>query len=514
MASNTVIFYDIENLMGIFSSKSNTVLYLEEIYRRVLDMDGVTGVSIQRAYADWSVPNHKNLRSSTLQVGIEPVQIFNTNQHDKLKNAADVSLIIDAVDLAARRDDIENFVIASGDGIFAFLAKKLHEHGKRVIGCSFSIVTNNIFRNACDYFIGLEKTDTALFATTSGKNVNHPQSVVPIGQPMPEPKKATPLSVHGKLPKTKYTEALEAAGLEVFRDLGDKSGCMHVVRQLMEAVFVEATKGQPGLEVSIFTNYVNHYLPGFKVRRHGFMRLWEYLALVLTGSPYCIYSMPDKKNVLLIAPREDAEGDIVEDVKGLLITTEDGSRYNTVFNVPTGQSFIYSVTPQAPAAETPSKQPEEPAKKPNNKKTKQEPARPEETPATASTKKRGRPKKEQSIPTEEPAEANANKEISIRRWIKSQFEAVAKLETIPPAEAKKLTTAKYSSATFGVRTPIFKELKARDNIEEARIQGGKLKYWKEPFTFNGRRYLIFKEWVQSQHKERFIKWLEAKLVAQ
>jgi len=171
MACNTAIFYDIENLMGVFSGKTNTGLHLDEIYKRVLALDGVTGVSIQRAYADWAIPMHRNLKTSVLQVGIEPIQIFNTNQNDRVKNASDISLIIDAVDLAARQPEIVNFVIASGDGIFAFLSKKLHQHGKRVIGCSFEKIANPIFRNSCDFFIGLEKSDKAIIAKATTRDV-------------------------------------------------------------------------------------------------------------------------------------------------------------------------------------------------------------------------------------------------------------------------------------------------------------------------------------------------------
>ena len=153
MLCNTAIFYDIENLLGVFSGKNNTVLNLDEIYRRVLETEGVHGVSIQKAYADWALIPNRALRDSVLQVGIEPIQIFNTNQNDRVKNAADVSLIIDAVELISKRPEIENYVIASGDGIFAFLSKKLHEHGKRVIGCGFDRNASNTFRYSCDYYI-------------------------------------------------------------------------------------------------------------------------------------------------------------------------------------------------------------------------------------------------------------------------------------------------------------------------------------------------------------------------
>ena len=111
MLCDTAVFYDIENLLGLFQVKSSKTIHLDEIFRRIKEIGGVNGVSIQRAYADWSLPINRNLRNHILQIGIEPIQIFNTNQNDKVKNAADVSLIIDAVDLIHKRPDIKNYVI-------------------------------------------------------------------------------------------------------------------------------------------------------------------------------------------------------------------------------------------------------------------------------------------------------------------------------------------------------------------------------------------------------------------
>ena len=123
MVCNTAVFYDIENLVGLHNGKTNSNLHLDEIFRKVLELENVNGISIQRAYADWAAQAYRNLRCSVLEVGIEPIQVFTTNSYDKVKNAADVSMIIDAVDLIAKRPEIENYVIASGDGIFVFLSR-------------------------------------------------------------------------------------------------------------------------------------------------------------------------------------------------------------------------------------------------------------------------------------------------------------------------------------------------------------------------------------------------------
>jgi hypothetical protein len=91
-------------------------------------------------------------------MGIDPIQIFGFSRHQK-KNAADIQLAVDAVDLAYVRPGIEVFVIVSGDGGFSCLAKKLHEYGKYVIGCAYQSSTNQIFESVCDAFIGLDEPE-------------------------------------------------------------------------------------------------------------------------------------------------------------------------------------------------------------------------------------------------------------------------------------------------------------------------------------------------------------------
>ena len=462
MACNTAIFYDIENLMGIFSGKTNTNLHLDEIYKRVLEMDGVTGVSIQRAYADWGVPQHKYLKNSVLQVGIEPIHIFNTNQNDKVKNAADVSLMIDAVDLAARRPEIQNFVIASGDGIFAFLSKKLHEHGKRVIGCSYEKIANAIFRNSCDYFITLEKAEENIVATATNRNMK------PISKAKQKKLAA--------LPKTKYTEVLLAADIEIQKDPGDTAGVMHMIRQLVEALFVDETKDLPGLEISIFMTYIKHYLPSFKVQQHGFKRIGELMQFVLSGSGYCTYSVHD--NVVLMAPRSvaaQAGGKIVNDVDGLLIVTPEGDRYNSVFNVPLGTPFVYSISQAKP--KSPQKQ--KPGRKP--------------APAKAAKV------------VSEVVPGVIPKEDTIRKLAETIFEELSRTNALPAAEIGRLTTLDHARKVLGVRAPIFIKLDAKSNVRELRLVKGKVKYWKEIFEFNGGKYLVFKEWA-NLHKDRLLAW--------
>ncbi len=64
-----------------------------------------------------------------------------------------MQLAIDVMELAQSRPTLQVFVIVSGDGAFAALAKKLHEYGKTVIGCAYEVQINRILKSVCDRFI-------------------------------------------------------------------------------------------------------------------------------------------------------------------------------------------------------------------------------------------------------------------------------------------------------------------------------------------------------------------------
>ena len=499
MTSNTAIFYDIENLLGIFSGKS-TVLNLDEIYRRVLETEGVHGVSIQRAYADWALIPNRALRDSILQVGIEPIQIFNTNQNDRVKNAADVSLIIDAVELITKRPEVENYVIASGDGIFAFLSKKLHEHGKRVIGCGFDRNANNTFRYSCDYYISLEKTDKSLVATSTRK-----KSHVSEAPAAPKAIVLPPVKVPDKFPKTKYSEMLAAADIPIWRDINDTSACIHTVRKILEALFAEEVEGLCDLEISIFKNYIAHYVPDFRVSRFKFTRFSEFVRFMLTGSPYCVYIVDESVYKIARRGTEIKNGVVLDDVKGLLITAEDGSRYGSVFAVPQDTPFIYAIA-------------KEDASKAGNKKA-DTPKRAKRKKADAVQQKTKRNKKDAPKPAEtaatpvviappQPDIEITIDEGSFRKWVKGRFSTLADADAISPTEARQLMTPEYSRSTFGIKTPILREIESRSNLLEQRSVNGKVRYWKETYKFNGKHYLVYKDWVANLHKDRFVAWLK------
>jgi NYN domain/OST-HTH/LOTUS domain len=73
------------------------------------------------------------------------------------KNAADIKLAVDALELAFERDFITTFVIASGDSDFTPLVLKLRELNRRVVGVGVEGSTSELLPGACDEFLFYER---------------------------------------------------------------------------------------------------------------------------------------------------------------------------------------------------------------------------------------------------------------------------------------------------------------------------------------------------------------------
>lgn len=73
------------------------------------------------------------------------------------KNAADIKMAVDAVELAFERDYITMFVLCTGDSDFTPLVHKLRELNRSVIGVGLKDSTSKLLPAACDEFLFYEK---------------------------------------------------------------------------------------------------------------------------------------------------------------------------------------------------------------------------------------------------------------------------------------------------------------------------------------------------------------------
>lgn len=106
--------------------------------------------SVKRIYGDWS-SGLKKWKDALLPHAITPVQQF---AYTKGKNATDMALVIDAMDLLYS-NTFDGFCLVSSDSDFTRLASRLRENGLTVYGFGEQ-KTPEAFRKACDKFIYTE----------------------------------------------------------------------------------------------------------------------------------------------------------------------------------------------------------------------------------------------------------------------------------------------------------------------------------------------------------------------
>jgi uncharacterized LabA/DUF88 family protein len=142
------LFLDYENL-AIGARESLPGLGFD--LKPVLDALAERGrVIARKAYADWSFfdEDRRMLTRSHVEL-IEIPQRMGTVR----KNAADIKLSVDALEMAFERDYVTTFVICTGDSDFTPLVHKLRELNKRVIGVGIKDSTSALLPPACDEFL-------------------------------------------------------------------------------------------------------------------------------------------------------------------------------------------------------------------------------------------------------------------------------------------------------------------------------------------------------------------------
>ena len=107
-------------------------------------------VVARRAYADWSYFDEDRRLLARAQVElIEIPQRIGGSR----KNAADIKMAVDAIEMAFERGFVTTFAIGTGDSDFTPLVHKLRELDKRVIGIGVQSSTSALLPPACDEFL-------------------------------------------------------------------------------------------------------------------------------------------------------------------------------------------------------------------------------------------------------------------------------------------------------------------------------------------------------------------------
>ena len=131
---NVAMFIDLENLFGGYGRDVTTVPLgkLAAGVEVALRTSGLgAGRAVARAYANWGHPDMGVYRREVQASGIEPIQVFAFDA--AVKNAADIELCVDALEVAHDSPWVDVFVLVTGDGGFVPLVRRLHALGKHVV---------------------------------------------------------------------------------------------------------------------------------------------------------------------------------------------------------------------------------------------------------------------------------------------------------------------------------------------------------------------------------------------
>ena len=120
-------------------------------------------VNIRRAYGNWKKDGLKGWEAVLHEYAIRPIQQFD---YSKGKNATDIGMVIDAMDLLYT-DQPEAFGIVSSDSDFTPLVMHLKAKGAQVFGFGAK-KTPMPFANACSRFLYLENLGQQAGAATTG----------------------------------------------------------------------------------------------------------------------------------------------------------------------------------------------------------------------------------------------------------------------------------------------------------------------------------------------------------
>lgn len=158
------LYVDFENLaIGARDALGGMEFDFEPIANALAERGRVVS---RKAYADWSM--FTDARQSMTRSHVELIEIPQRMGTTR-KNAADIKMAVDAIELAFERDYVTTFVICTGDSDFTPLVHKLRELNKKVIGVGVKGSTSALLPPACDEFLfydNLEGVDQRRHKTT------------------------------------------------------------------------------------------------------------------------------------------------------------------------------------------------------------------------------------------------------------------------------------------------------------------------------------------------------------
>lgn len=147
--TSVALFIDYENLaLAYRSGGSKQPPDLGVVIEFARSMKPGTTISHAFAYADWG--HFSEHKAPLEELSIEQVQVTAQPVHGK--NATDILMAVDMIDMMHRHPDIGTYLLVTGDSDFAPVVSRLRDRGKRVVGVGVKGSVSGRLRTVCDSF--------------------------------------------------------------------------------------------------------------------------------------------------------------------------------------------------------------------------------------------------------------------------------------------------------------------------------------------------------------------------
>ncbi|WP_108063267.1 NYN domain-containing protein [Poseidonibacter lekithochrous] len=138
-----------DNIAMLIDCDNVSSKYIDSI---VNDLSKYGVVNIRKAYGNWKNPKLKGWEESLLEYAIKPIQQFD---YTKGKNASDIAMVIDIMDLLYTKD-LSAIALVTSDSDFSPVVSRILSDGLTVYGYGESKTPGSLV-NACSQFIYTEK---------------------------------------------------------------------------------------------------------------------------------------------------------------------------------------------------------------------------------------------------------------------------------------------------------------------------------------------------------------------
>lgn len=265
---------DLQKIAVVIDADNTQLSKIGDVLREVSTHGRIV---VKRAYGNWRKNELKNWEPEIKRLAIKAVQQFD---YVSGKNASDIALVIDTVDLL-HKNIYDAFVIVSSDSDYTPLAIRLHESGVYVIGVGEK-KTPVSFKNSCDEFLLLENISTITEKTQD-------ESIVETSPTVADSDPVSAISTgDGKVSAEETTV-----------DSNDIKEDINEIHSLLRSAYITYQDDSGFANLVIAGAFIKRAKPDFDCRTYGYSKLTQ----LLEDFPekYKITKTPGKGTVTIVA---------------------------------------------------------------------------------------------------------------------------------------------------------------------------------------------------------------------